>query len=190
MASQLVVFNLPQSITIGAAYNLIYTFPGLCGYELRVDHTGSPILVVAMASLEAAQYFYKWVHGRRFDISDHNAQQMVVVYNQQGIESQQGEPYEERQSEPYPEEKSAKKATLWGTGFSKDEDEEYVRSSLEDLQLPGMQDVRCVQKRQGNCMVFVDFDSDASARQALQTLRRGLKLQTGICVFKVSQGSR
>lgn len=187
MASQLVVFNLPQGITIGAAYNLIYTFPGLCGYELRVDQNGSPILVITMASLEAAQNFYKWVHGRRFDIFDHNGPQLVVVYNQQGTDGQQSEPCYERQSEP---EYSAKKATLWGTGFSKDEDEEYLRNSLEDLRLPGMQEIRCVQKRQGNCMVFVDFESDASAGQALQTLRRGLKLRTGICVFRFSSGNR
>ncbi|RYF03348.1 MAG: hypothetical protein EOO40_12320 [Deltaproteobacteria bacterium] len=172
MTTQLLVYNLPSDITQGAAYNLIWLCPGLCGYELRTISDAGPMLVVGLASLEAAQMFLRLFQGRRYDITDRDSPQMFVADAQQAA------------SLP-----ADQVVTLWGTGFTEQESHDHIEHTLWRLGLDGMQALRCVRKPGGSCMVFVDFASLETAQEALRHLADGVQLETGVCRFELSRRS-
>ena len=175
------ITGLPADITDGQVYNLLFLFPGLCGYQVEHSTTGAASAAVCIAGdATNAQHFTEVYHGRAYDGSVKDPSLLAVeLLGEVVIKTPSSRPVSD--SEPQP-----RNSTLYGSGFTSREKRSYVEDKIERLAPGGLVDVRVVMRRNGVGMVFVDFDTFESARSAQRAWRDGIQLKTGLCTFQLS----
>ena len=182
------ITGLPADVTDGQVYNLLFLFPGLCGYQVERTTTSAASVAVCIAGdATNAQYFTEVYHGRAYDGSVKDPSLLAVEWlGEVVMKTPSSQSVSDSESQPNTEPQPSN-STLYGSGFTSREKRSYVEDKIERLAPGGLVDVRVVMRRNGVGMVFVDFDTFESARSAKRAWRDGIQLKTGLCTFEMSR---